>query len=114
MGYALILAHSSDHPPGSQPSLCCGRWVQQDLWLDTRVQIRSSRLELGRVENGRLKLRLTAPPADGKANQQARKLLAKSFGVGISQVKLINGQAHKNKLFFIRGPSRLPVEVIKI
>ena len=108
------MANSYDPVAGSQPSLCCGKWVEKNLWLETRVQTRSSRLELGRVENGRLKLRLTAPPVDGKANQQARKLLAKSFGVGISRVKLVNGQAHKNKQFFIQEPSRLPAEVFEI
>jgi uncharacterized protein YggU (UPF0235/DUF167 family) len=61
-----------------------------------------------------MKLRLTAPPADGEANRQARKLLAKSFGVGISRVKLVNGLTHKNKQFLIREPSRLPPEVFKI
>lgn len=108
------MANSSDLEAGKQPSLYCGRWVDRDLWLETRVQPRSSRLELGKVENGRLKLRLTAPPTDGKANQQARELLANSFGVGISRVKLVKGQTHKNKLFFIKEPSRLPAEVFKI
>jgi uncharacterized protein (TIGR00251 family) len=88
--------------------------VDRDLWLETRVQPRSSRLGLGKVENGRLKLRLTAPPADGKANQQARELLAKSFGVGMSRVKLMKGQTHRNKQFFICEPSCLPAEVFKI
>ena len=97
-----------------RPSLRCGKWIREDLWLETRVQTRSSRLELGRVENGRLKLRLTAPPTDGKANEQARKLLAKSFGVGISRVKLIHGQTHKDKRFLIQEPSRYPPEVFKI
>ena len=108
------MANSSDDAAGGRPSLCCGRWAQRDLCLDTRVQTRSSRLEIGRVENGRLRLRLTAPPADGKANQQARKLLAKSFGVGISGVQLLSGKAHKNKQFLIKAPSRLPPEVFKI
>jgi len=107
------LANSSDNAVRGQPSLCCGKWARRDLWLKTRVQTRSSRLELGRVENGRLKLRLTAPPANGKANQQARKLLAKSFGVGISRVQLVTGQTHKNKKFLIQEPSRLPPEVFQ-
>jgi len=108
------LANSSDFSTRHQPSLCCGKWVQRDLILDTRVQTRSSQLQLGQVKNGRLKLRLTAPPADGKANLQARKLLAKSFGVGISRVKLVNGQTHRNKQFLIQEPSRFPSEVFNI
>ena len=108
------MASSSDPAAGDLPSLCCGTWVRRDLWLETRVQTGGSRLALGRVENGRLRLRLTASPVDGKANQQARKLLAKSFGVGISRVKLITGQTHKNKKFVIEEPRRLPAEVFKI
>jgi uncharacterized protein (TIGR00251 family) len=108
------LANSSDSQASDSPLLCCGRWQADGLSLNTRVSTRCRRLELGRVENGRLKLRLTAPPVDGKANQQARQLLAKAFGVGVSNVELLSGQSHKNKRFLIRSPSRFPAQVIKI
>jgi hypothetical protein len=96
-----------------RPSLCCGKWIRQDLWLETRVQTRSSRLELGRVENGRLKLRLTAPPADGKANEQARRCWLNLLGLVFHEC-VIHGQTHKDKRFLIQEPSRYPPEVFKI
>ena len=89
--------------------LACGkRDADGSLIVDIRVQARSSRLAIGHVENGRLRLRLTAPPVDGKANQQAVKLLAKSFGVAPSRVVLLRGRTSRNKSFRITGAARIP------
>ena len=89
--------------------LTCGQCgVDGSLVIDIRVQARSSRLTVGTVENSRLKLRLTAPPVDGKANQQAIKLLAKSFGVAPSHVKLIRGRTSRDKSFRITDATKIP------
>ncbi|MDP6673896.1 MAG: DUF167 domain-containing protein [Gammaproteobacteria bacterium] len=89
--------------------LNCGRCDSDgSLIIDIRVQTRSSRLAADSVENGRLKLHLTAPPVDGKANQQAIKLLAKSFGVAPSHVELIRGKTSRDKSFRITNAVRIP------
>ncbi|HHQ14026.1 MAG TPA: DUF167 domain-containing protein [Chromatiales bacterium] len=95
-----------------RPQLACGRWTQDGLKLEVRVQTRCSVKKLGDVENGRLKLRLTAAPADGKANEQARRLLADSFRTGISRIELTAGARHRNKTFLIRDPGRIPPELL--
>jgi hypothetical protein len=97
----------------NKPTLRCGRWDATDILLETRVQPRTSRTALGEVENARLKIRLTAPPTDGKANEQARKLLAKAFGVGITRVQLIRGQTMRDKTFRIESPTRLPPALLE-
>ncbi|HJP38447.1 MAG: DUF167 domain-containing protein [Gammaproteobacteria bacterium] len=78
------------------------------LIINIRVQARSSRLAVGNVKNGRLRLRLTAPPVDGKANQQAIKLLARLFAVAPSQVELVRGKASRDKSFRIINATRIP------
>jgi len=80
--------------------------------LDARVQPRSSRAELGEVEHAQLRIRLTAPPADGKANEQACKLLAKAFGVGVGRISLVRGPTSRDKVFRITSPSRLPPYIV--
>jgi len=49
-----------------------------------RVQPRGSRSEIQGVKDGRLRIKTTAPPADGKANQDVIRRLAKEFGVPLS------------------------------
>lgn len=94
-----------------RPPVACGRWVDGGLRLDVRVQARASALRLGEPENGRVRLRLTSPPVDGKANEQARRLLAKSFGVGPTRVELVSGASSRNKSFLIREPRRIPAQL---
>ena len=93
--------------------LSCGRHeTAGTIVIDVRVQTRSSRIKVDTVENGRLKLRLTAPPVDDKANQQAARMLAKSFGVAPSRVELIRGRTSREKSFRISGAARIPSAVI--
>jgi len=103
---------ASSSEDSSRPPLRCGRWDNADILLQTRVQPRSSRAQLGDIENERIKISVTAPPVDGKANEQARKLLAKAFGIGVSRVSLIRGQNSRDKVFRIIAPDRLPAGIV--
>ncbi len=92
-------------------ALVCGRWDGTALLLPVRVQPRARRLELGPLRGGRLRLALTAPPVDGKANQQARAYLAEVFGVAVMRVTLLHGDGSRDKLFRIDGPVHLPAQL---
>ena len=59
-----------------------------DLILQIRVQPRASSDALAGVMDDCLKVRLTAPPVEGKANEHLIAYLAKTFGVPKSQVIL--------------------------
>jgi uncharacterized protein (TIGR00251 family) len=61
-------------------------WDGQDLILDLHVQPRASRDEIVGVIGDRLKVRITAPPVDGKANQHLIAYLAKQFRVAKSDL----------------------------
>jgi uncharacterized protein YggU (UPF0235/DUF167 family) len=54
---------------------------------------------------GRLRVRLTAPPAEGAANDALIKLLARALGVPRSRVKVARGAASRNKLVEVLGIS---------
>ena len=73
-----------------------------------RVQPRGSRSEIQGVKDGRLRIKTTAPPADGKANKDVIRQLAKEFGVPPSRVTLKSGAANRNKTFVISDPVVLP------
>jgi uncharacterized protein YggU (UPF0235/DUF167 family) len=92
--------------------ITCGDWHGEVLRLRVRAQPRAGRLEVAGVRDGRLRLRLTAAPADGAANQQAKRLIAGAFGVGITRVSLATGGRHRDKVFLVKAPTRLPAGVL--
>lgn len=53
--------------------------------------------------NDRLKIALTAPPVDGKANAHLIKYLSKKFGVPKSCIELVNGETSRSKRFRLSG-----------
>ena len=55
-----------------------------------------------------MKIRLTAPPVDSRANEHLVAYLAKLFDVPRSHVELERGNASKRKQLRIRSPQKLP------
>jgi len=84
------------------------QWQQENLLLTIRVQPRASRDEIVGPYDDALKVRITAPPVDGKANTHLIKFLAKCFAVPPSHVDLISGETGRNKRLLIHAPVRLP------
>jgi uncharacterized protein (TIGR00251 family) len=80
------------------------RHVGDDLLIQVRVQPRASRNEILSARDGRLRLRTTAAPADGKANKAVIKLLADFLGVAPSRISLVRGMAQRDKQLRVRGP----------
>ena len=86
----------------------CVRRVGDELAVSVRVQPRASSNEVLDVRNGRLQIRTTAAPADGKANKTVVRLLASFFGIAPSRIRVIRGQTQRNKVLQIAGPVELP------
>jgi uncharacterized protein (TIGR00251 family) len=72
------------------------------MLLDVRVQPRAKRNAV-EVRDGRLVVRVTAPPADGKANAAACALIAKVLGVPKRSVKVHRGASSRDKVVSIDG-----------
>jgi uncharacterized protein len=71
--------------------------------LEVRVIARSTRDELAGWREGRLLLRVTAAPVDGKANAAACALLAKTVGVSRGSVSVVRGANTRDKRIRIAG-----------
>ena len=71
--------------------------------LAVRVQPRAPRDELAGEREGRLLVRVTAPPLDGKANIAVTKLLAKRLGVAPGRVRIVRGQSARDKVVEVEG-----------
>lgn len=65
--------------------------------LLVRVMPRASRDGIAGPENGALKVRLTAPPVGGAANQALIKLLAKALKLPKGGLTIVSGQTSRNK-----------------
>ena len=74
--------------------------------ITVRVQPRASADGvLGYLADGTLRLRVTAPPVGGAANEAVCKLLAKSLGVRRSSVRVTHGQTARRKVIQVAGLS---------
>ena len=82
--------------------------AESTLLIPVRVQARASRNELMGIVDGRLRVKTTAPPTDGRANEAVGRQLAMAFRVPPSRVSLKNGASSRNKTFIVSQPADLP------
>ena len=78
------------------------------LLLHCHVQPKASRDALVGLYRERLKVQISAPPVDGKANKHLLKYIAKEFGVAKTRVSLIRGESSRQKTLAIVDPRKLP------
>ena len=57
------------------------------------------------MQDGTIKVRLTAPPVDGAANEALIMFLAGTFSVSRSSVEILSGQSGRRKIIRITGIS---------
>ena len=82
------------------------KWLgatEDGVTLSVRVAPRSSRQESAGEENDRLKLKLKAPPVEGKANKELFDFIAKLLSVPKSSIRICSGEGSKLKRVSIRG-----------
>lgn len=87
------------------------RWQNDDLLLTVKVQPKASKDEIIGEQDGALKIRITAPPVDGKANKHLIAYLAGIFKVAKSQIELLAGSSGRNKRLLIHSPRQLPEQI---
>lgn len=63
-----------------------------------KVSPRSSRNEVVKISEGEYKVKLTAPPVDGAANDALIKLLSQYFKVSKSEIVIVGGKTAKIKM----------------
>ena len=71
--------------------------------LDVIVVPRASRNRVVAVYDDRLKVQLTAPPVDGRANEALVRFLASELEVARAQVEIVGGPSSRRKTVRLRG-----------
>ncbi|MGD9580588.1 MAG: DUF167 domain-containing protein [Vampirovibrionia bacterium] len=89
--------------------------LDSGIRFNIRVVPKSSHNNLSVMDEGVVKLKINAPPVDGKANQACVKFLASVFSVSKSQVNIVTGLKSKTKIVEIFGnPEELEVILNKV
>ena len=78
------------------------------LQLRVYLQPKASRDEIIGLHGGELKVAITAPPIDGKANAHLIKYIAKQCAVAKSKVTITKGQLNRHKTVRVIEPSVIP------
>lgn len=71
--------------------------------LPVRAQPGARKSGVAGEQAGALKVTVTAPPEDGRANKAIGEVLRETFGLKRSQVDLLSGATSRDKRFLIRG-----------
>jgi len=73
------------------------------LIINIKVEPRSSRAGVAGAYGDGLKVKLTSPPVEGKANKELVEILAREFKIRKSDVQIISGKTSKNKVVRLIG-----------
>ncbi|MBU0500555.1 MAG: YggU family protein [Gammaproteobacteria bacterium] len=87
------------------------QWEGEDLLLRLRIQPRAGRDAFAEPYADAFKIRITAPPVDGRANKHLQRFLAKAFDVTLKDVQIEAGEASRGKRVRIQAPKRIPPEL---
>ena len=78
---------------------------EEKLTFVVRVTPNSSTNHISLESDGKLTVKLTSPPVEGKANKDLVKLIAKKLRIPQSDVSIKRGEHSRDKVLVIRGIS---------
>ncbi len=77
--------------------------TNRELLLKVYVQPKSSKNEVVGPYRDGIKVKVTAPPVEGKANEALIRFLAQEFGTSPSSIEIIKGRNAREKIIRIGG-----------
>ena len=80
------------------------------ITLKIHLLPRASRNEICGLHGDAIKVKVTAPPVEGKANMALQRFIAKKLNLAASQIEIMAGQRSREKILRISGISRVAVE----
>jgi len=86
--------------------------TQNGVIFRIHVVPKSSKSEISGVQDDALKLKITSPPVEGKANEACIKFLSNILGVRKAKVKIVSGHKSRKKTIAIEGIGKKDIEDI--
>ncbi len=77
--------------------------TDQGVVLQLRIMPNAGKNMIQGIHGDALKIRIAAPPVEGKANKALRKFLAQSFALSMSRVDILAGETGRNKKVLLTG-----------
>ncbi|MDD2775282.1 MAG: DUF167 family protein [Gallionella sp.] len=90
------------------------RHQAEDIVLTLHVQPDAKRSEIVGLHGDALKIKLAAPPIEGRANEALLKFIAKLFEVPLRQVELKQGSQSRHKAVAITGSKIDPKSLLDV
>jgi uncharacterized protein (TIGR00251 family) len=84
------------------------------LTLTLHIQPGAKRTEVAGLHGEALKIRLAAPPIEGRANEALLKFIAESFDVPLRQVELKQGGQSRHKVVAVTGSLVAPESLLQV
>lgn len=78
--------------------------------ITVKVTPRAKKNRLGSWQGDVLKVFITAPPVDGKANAALVKFLSAEWGISQASIKIIHGETSRDKVLEIPDTVKLPLQ----
>jgi len=82
--------------------------------LTLHIQPGAKRTEVAGLHGDALKIRLAAPPIEGRANEALLKFIAESFDVPLRQVELKQGGQSRHKVVAVTGSKIGPESLLQV
>ena len=80
--------------------------------LTLHIQPGAKKTELAGLHGDALKIRLAAPPVDGKANEALLKFIAETLGMAKTAITLKSGHTSRRKVLEIKGADRIAIAAL--
>lgn len=84
----------------------------EGITFQLQVLPRSSRCALAGIQGDSLKIKITAPPLEGRANEECVRFLAATLGVKKAQVSIIRGHKSRKKTVALQGMTKKDAEAV--
>lgn len=86
------------------------RETEDGVVIQIHVVPRSSKREIAEFQDNALKVRITSPPVEGRANEECQELFSHTFGVRKSAVTILSGHKSRKKSIVIKGVRKTDIE----
>jgi uncharacterized protein (TIGR00251 family) len=86
------------------------RPLDDGVLLSLRVVPRAARNGVAGLHGDQLKIRLQAPPVEGKANQALLHFLSDALQVSTRSIRIVSGETGRNKRVHVAGISVASVQ----
>jgi uncharacterized protein (TIGR00251 family) len=86
---------------------------QEGTLIQLYIQPGAKSTEITGLHDGRLKIKISAPPRDGEANREIIHFLSKILGVKKSDVEILRGEKGRSKDVYVNLPPEKVFTLLK-